>query len=273
MAIAVLEREISKLEEEKRTSKATAEAQKAFDFNRRISGNYEKLMRADGKALTAEILGEPVVAEKAATLTLERSVAAPAEERVSVRRESAAQTPVSRTPVMTPAYEAPANGRKILFAGLSYKDGEIIDASAPAVAPVKAPEETPAYRPAYRPAPAPVAVPERENEDALPTRRTMDTLRREATASVATEATSTFQISAKAKAVIAVLVLAIVVAIAVICANTAIINTLNAEISSIESASAQLESRLAGLQEQITEVRSEENVIQFAEEMGMVLRP
>ena len=63
------------------------------------------------------------------------------------------------------------------------------------------------------------------------------------------------------------------ISIAVICANTAIINTLNAEISSIESASAQLESRVAGLQEQIAEVRSEENVIQFAEEMGMVLRP
>lgn len=282
MAIAVLERKISELEEEQKVSKATAEAQKAFDFNRRISGNYERLMRADGKTLAAEILGEPV-AEKTAELTLERSVkAAPAEEqRTSVRRETTAQSPVYQAPaypaqasartIEAPAYQAPATtGRRMLFEGLSYKDGEIIDASAPVEAPVRKPAEAPAYRPAS----APVSMPEQESEeDALPTRRTMDTLRREAVAETSVKAEASFVLSAKAKAVIAAIVLAVIVAIAVICVNTAVINSLNAEISSIESASATLRTQLAGLEDQITNVTSMDSIVAFAQEMGMVLHP
>ena len=72
---------------------------------------------------------------------------------------------------------------------------------------------------------------------------------------------------------IAAIVLAVIVAIAVICVNTAVINSLNAEISSIESASATLRTQLAGLEDQISNVTSMDNVIAFAQKMGMLPIP
>lgn len=135
------------------------------------------------------------------------------------------------------AYAAPGT-RHILFDGITYKDGELISDVAIQTAPeaMSAPvaETAPAVKAEVNVAPAPTPVYAPAEEDALPTQRTMDTLRQAMAQAGATQKASLFSgVSTRAIVALAAILFAVVVAIVVICINTGIIRSLNASIASL----------------------------------------
>lgn len=152
----------------------------------------------------------------------------------------------------------PIAPKKELFAGYEFKDGELVR-PAEAVEAVSAPVEM-------------------EEDDARPTRRTMDTLARGAAlarAAVAMkeeERVSFFaSLSKSAKIALAVVAAALVVLVSLICMNTAIINSLDADIlfkrEQLETLMVQSEE----IRSQLDWVQSPENVADFAENvLGMI---
>ncbi len=239
-------------------------------------------------------------AAPAGTATLERPVmpvhesVAPAQTYSAPRTEDNYSANTAQRLADYVAYQ-PARKKPGLFEGLVIKDGEIIDAragaAAPAVAPAPAVMGAPAPAPAvmgapaqmytaapavaapmYAPAPvempaAPVFAPAAE-EDALPTRRTMEVLQ-------TGEATKTqtgvgAAISLKTKLLLCAVVAAIVLIIALICINSGILTAVNADISGKEAQLRDLQSRYAQMQEDIDYFQSGDYIDAWAEENGMV---
>ena len=188
----------------------------------------------------------------------------------------------------------PAPSRPRLFEGLAIKDGEIIDtragAAAPAVAPapavVNAPAAAPAqmytaapavmpapaFAPAFAPAPvempaAPVFAPAAE-EDALPTRRTMEVLRTNEATRTGTQVGPA--LSAKTKLILCAIVAAVVLIIALICVNSGILSARNADIVGKEAQLRDLQSRYAQMQDDIDYIQSDDYINAWAEQNGMV---
>ena len=178
------------------------------------------------------------------------------------------------------SYSAPVS-KHLLFEGIAYKDGALISETAvkndpvtASAAVVTAPVESPARWTETIAAPAAVAITE---EDALPTRRTMDTLRQN-TVIAAAEKTGLFAgISTRAKVILAAVVCAIVLAITVICINTGIINSLDARIADLRSQIAEETIKYQDIEQQLEDIYNfegpiQELVKQFAEANGMIRR-
>ncbi len=170
-----------------------------------------------------------------------------------------------------PAY-APAPERETrrgLFEDVEFKNGEALrhaaaesSAAAPAYAPTyaPAPEYTPEYAPAYSP--------DEEDEDSLPTRRTMDTVRK--AEEMRKEQTRFLSaLSAKAKLALVAVTVAVIVLIAVICVNTAILNSLNSDLAAHEEELGRLTETYNGIVGEIDDLTSPENIERWATEHGM----
>lgn len=169
--------------------------------------------------------------------------------------------------------EAPVRGRE-LFADYDYKDHSLIHKTQPsasaAVAPV--PAAIPAEVPAARPAKAPAAELDEEdpdNEDLRPTPRTMRVRSSANERKVESQLHVGFfaSLSNTARLVLALVAAAVVVAIALVCINTGIINSLDADIQDRRSELQELNEYSESLNEQIREVTSPDYVDAYAEDI------
>ncbi|MDE7157959.1 MAG: hypothetical protein K2N74_00125, partial [Clostridiales bacterium] len=120
--------------------------------------------------------------------------------------------------------------------------------------------------------PAPAQI---EDDDAIPTRRTMETLRQSTAAkeSSAEDAKVGFfaALSTKTKLVLLAIVTAVVLALVIICVNTAIINSINADITNLRGKVDEQQATYAALNEEKEglEDPASEIVAQWAQEHGM----
>lgn len=180
------------------------------------------------------------------------------------------ERPAQRFADYTPAaYTASKN---VLFENVTTKDfdtavkTEVKTAPAAVSAPVVAP--APVYEP------QPVAAP--SEEDALPTRRTMSTLRQN-TAEVETAVGTGFfaALSTRTKVVLAAIAFAIILAIVVICVNTGIINAKDANIEALREQVNQKQQTYEEITNQIEDINNFEGsivemVTEYAEGHGML---
>ena len=250
------------------------------EHSERISENYRRLLFDDAAALSSSVRGTS--AEEA---TLERPVLR-AEAYAPVLEEA----PAAEIPALEPAYapspahefvhEAspsntaqrladyvayPAGNKKILFEGLIYKNGELIDTRAPAA---------PAAEAVVAPvAPAPVPAPAEAEEDALPTRRTLDTLRRAESVRAdkpQTRANALSALSLKTKIVLCAIAAAIVLAIVIVCVNTGLIGAANAAIAAKNARLEELTESYTQMQQDLDALRDPSNIDEWALEHGMI---
>lgn len=121
--------------------------------------------------------------------------------------------------------------------------------------------ETPYYSPSYMP-----SEEYKDEEDALPTRRTMESIQQ----SLENEAKSGFSaLSAKTKIVLATVAAAVVLLLAVICINTAVIKSIRSGVAMRENKVAELSETLAKLEREIADLTSPEKIESWAAEHGM----
>lgn len=264
MAFTVLERPITITNDERsevslRDERIRADEARAREFNGRISENYERLLR-----------GEQPVVTSASTIVEERTYSLPVVETPASC--GAAQRLADYVPVETPA----SGERRRLFEGVSYKDGVLYDATQVAEAPAV---ETPAVEAPTEDVPvpetvtAPVAVvADDEEEDALPTRRTMETIHQSerATAHAQQSYGVSYELSKKTQLVLAVVAMFIIAAIAIICINTSVLNSMSAELTALQSVAGELQAQAVVLEESIEAIQNSDYISQFAEMMGMI---
>lgn len=244
-----------------------------------ISENYRRLLFDNAESWSS--------AAESAVPTLERQSirteayapvreAAPVHE--SVREETAEISPSNTAQRLADYVAYPAGSKKVLFEGLAYKNGELIDTRAPAQAPkaeaVVAPA-APAFvpAPAVAPAPAPAAAPVQApaEEDALPTRRTLDTLRRsDSAAEEQTRTNALAALSLKTKLVLCAIAAAIILAIVIVCINTGLLSAVNADILAKNARLEELTRNYTQIQEDLDAIRDPSNIDEWAQENGMV---
>ena len=173
---------------------------------------------------------------------------------------------------------APAGEKKQLFEGLTYQNGELIDNTG-TVAPTYDSSYVPAA-PAYAPAQAGVYAgtayeEEEDEEDALPTRMTLDAAtrapQRMETVERSENAVVAFfrALSTKAKVALACVAVVVVAMISLICVNTALLNSAEAAVMSRQEQVQVLAQRAEELQAEIDHYNSEEYINQWAQEHGM----
>ena len=244
----ILEREQQEKSEKRAELPALTEEELIHASN--IAENYRKLI------FSSEMTGEAAAA---------RSADIQKEEEFSI--PSAAD----RVRDYVPA-PAPAKNHN-LFADISYVDGTLL----------KGGQETTIDAIAAAPAPAvdtllaPVAEPEVEapvdEEDALPTRRTMESIRSRATAAVeeAVNAHAGFwaSLSPKVKAAFISVAVAVFVIVALVFANVAILNSLDASVANKQEQLAELVERSEAIGEEIASIVNPENVDAWAAANGM----
>ena len=80
-------------------------------------------------------------------------------------------------------------------------------------------------------------------------------------------------LSSKAKVVLAAIALVIVAALAIICVNTGILNTLDAQIAEVQAVNAELQMNEEAVRTAIEEVMSQENIVEWALSQGMQVAP
>lgn len=277
---AIMEETVTRRDERREDRRTAAEQ----EHTSRISENYRKLLFDNSETWATasaenETHAESYAAPATATATLERTPVMPVHE--SVAPAESAQTEQAQDFSANTAHRladyvayAPAQGKRMLFEGLTYKNGELIDtraAAAPAVAP--APVFAPAA-PAYAPVQAPAAPSVKPSEDdALPTRRTLDTLQRGAEMTQAEEQTRTGLLAAlslKTKLILCAIAATIVLIIALICVNTGILSAANAEIVVKEAQLRDLQSQYTQMQEELNYLQSDEYIDAWAQQNGMV---
>ncbi len=205
----------------------------------RIADNFRRLRFDSAEAYNSARDGEPVA---------HIAVAEPVEEQVSPAASRIAQY----TPVAAPA------GKQDLFAGLVFKDGKLERPQTE----IPAPEAAVAAS-----VPAPVA----DEDDATPTRRTMDTLNRPAAfqtqeAVAAPAAVASAGLSTKLKIALIAVIATIVLAIVLICVNTSIIRSINSDIAIKEVELNNLTQATQTVREQIAELTSPESIAEWAAE-------
>ena len=184
---------------------------------------------------------------------------APVQEQVevSIQSPSAAQRMAAYH-----AYPAPAS-RRNLFEGITLRNGEL-------VTDVPAEEQVaPAPVAAAVVAPAAPAAPESDSEDARPTPRTMEVLNAKAKGEVAANQSFFASLSSKTKIILLTVAAAIVMVIVLICINTAILNSINADIEQKQIRVNELAQQAQRLQESIEEITDPESIRAWAESMGM----
>ena len=176
---------------------------------------------------------------------------------------------------------APAAEKKQLFEGLTYQNGELIDNTVVAptydssyvpAAPVYAPAEAGVY--AGTPAAAP-AYEEEDEDDALPTRMTLDAAthapqRIETAEKSENHVVGFFRaLSTQAKVALACVAVVVVAMISLICVNTALLNSAEAAVLSRQEQVAVLAERAEEVQSEIDRYNSEEYIDAWAQEQGM----
>lgn len=242
-----------------------------------ISENYRRLLFDNAESWSS--------AAESAVPTLERQsirteAYAPVRETApvheSVREETAEISPSNTAQRLADYVAYPAGSKKVLFEGLAYKNGELIDTRAPAQAPkaeaVVAPA-APAFVPAPAAAPAPAVAPVQApaEEDALPTRRTLDTLRRsDSAAEEQTRTNALAALSLKTKLVLCAIAAAIILAIVIVCINTGLLSAVNADILAKNARLEELTRNYAQIQEDLDAIRDPSNIDEWAQENGMV---
>lgn len=242
-----------------------------------ISENYRRLLFDNAESWSS--------AAESAVPTLERQsirteAYAPVRETApvheSVREETAEISPSNTAQRLADYVAYPAGSKKVLFEGLAYKNGELIDTRAPAQAPkaeaVVAPA-APAFVPAPAAAPAPAVAPVQApaEEDALPTRRTLDTLRRsDSAAEEQTRTNALAALSLKTKLVLCAIAAAIILAIVIVCINTGLLSAVNADILAKNARLEELTQNYTQIQEDLDAIRDPSNIDEWAQENGMV---
>lgn len=241
-----------------------------------ISENYRRLLFDNAESWSS--------AAESAVPTLERQsirteAYAPVRETApvheSVREETAEISPSNTAQRLADYVAYPAGSKKVLFEGLAYKNGELIDTRAPAQAPkaeaVVAPA-APAFVPAPAAAPAPAVAPVQApaEEDALPTRRTLDTLRRsDSAAEEQTRTNALAALSLKTKLVLCAIAAAIILAIVIVCINTGLLSAVNADILAKNARLEELTQNYTQIQEDLDAIRDPSNIDEWAQENGM----
>lgn len=216
----------------------------------RESDAYKRILYADSTAEAVE--AKAALAEDTVVQEPETDFTHTAKQRIADYR----------------AYSAPAESRK-LFEGIVYKDGKLQSEEGDVLtAPAQPRAETVEI-------PAPVCRPDNE-EDATPTRRTMETLRRAEIETAATVKPHLFSVlSTKAKIALVSVVCAIVLAIVFICVNTAILNSIHANNDSLRSRLQEQQETYQRLSEQIHDMENgegsyAERIEEYATANGMV---
>ena len=143
-----------------------------------------------------------------------------------------------------------------------YREGILQEAT---LAPEREAVEAPYYSASYM-AETPV---EQEDEDALPTRRTLETLEHGERAQAVAATGMRAGLSAKTKIILAALAATVVLMLAVICINTAVLNSIQAGLDSRQSAVTELSETLAGIEGEISDLTSPENIENWASDHGM----
>lgn len=282
MAFAVYASDTKTRRDEREERRVTQEER---EHAKNIPENYRKLLFDDEETtgvVKAQYTQSARPAQPVATATIERTLS-PAREAVSPAQQSVEQpvrpvhisaqstavahdltTNTARRIADYVAYE-PNDHRPALFDNIEYKNCEIVQKPQASAATITAPVAPVA------PAPAPVYVP--DEEDALPTQRTLETLRR-ASAMQAPEVSENVSllsmISTKAKVAICAIAVAIVAVIALICINTGILSAANAEILNKEARLNELQQTYTQMQEEIDYLMSDEYIDGWAQEHGMV---
>ena len=276
---AIMEETVTRRDERREDRRTAAEQ----EHTSRISENYRKLLFDNSETWATasaenETHAENYVAPATATATLERTPVMPVHESVATDAQEQTNEYSANTAQRLADYVAyaPAKGKRMLFEGIAYKNGELIDMNAaPAPAAAAAPAVAPA--PVFAPAPAevpaaPVSAPAAE-DDALPTRRTLDTLRRGAEMTGTQEQTNTGFLSAlslKTKLLLCAIAAAVVLIIALICVNTGLLSAANADIVGKEAQLRELQSRYAEVADDLDYYQSEEFINEWADSNGMV---
>lgn len=177
--------------------------------------------------------------------------------------------PVSAPEAPAPAAPAPAaHTEPKLFENLLYRNGELLDTGAAPEAPA-APEyiAAPVYSPSYMPSEYRSDLSE-ENEDALPTRRTMDTIHR--TEDLEDNKTTFFSaLSTKTKLVLAAVTAVIAILLAVVCINTAILNSLDSALAQEQENLGQITSTYDEIRDEIGYLTSDEYIEEWAPQHGL----
>ena len=236
-----------------------------------ISENYRRLLFDNAESWSS--------AAESAVPTLERQsirteAYAPVRETApvheSVREETAEISPSNTAQRLADYVAYPAGSKKVLFEGLAYKNGELIDTRAPAQAPKAEAVVAPAA-PAFVPAPAVAPVQAPAEEDALPTRRTLDTLRRsDSAAEEQTRTNALAALSLKTKLVLCAIAAAIILAIVIVCINTGLLSAVNADILAKNARLEELTRNYTQIQEDLDAIRDPSNIDEWAQENGMV---
>ncbi len=231
---AVLEREVTREEEVRPEERAAA----TEHFNK-ISENYKRIF-SDAVTDKADVL----VADRPAAPARETHAAT---EGNDFRNLLADYRPVTADPATHHA----------LFEGLEYKEGELIgDLSAYVET---APAEAAAAAPAVS-----------SEEDAMPTRRTMEMLHPAAMAQSEPQArtSAAAKLSTSAKVALAVVGSALVLAFTLVCVNSGIIRSLNAKTQAKETRITELEQQYNSVQGEIDAIKDPENIAAWAQEHG-----
>ncbi len=155
------------------------------------------------------------------------------------------------------AHPAPAT-KKVLFEDVTYRGQELI---------MRAPVAMPAapVRPAVLPETAPAAA---DEEDALPSRRTMETLNRAPEAE--TKKVGFFAaLAPRTRTTLIALASCIVVFLVMIIVNAAILSSLDSQITAQEMENARLEQQQNDLQGEIDHLRDSDTIADWAQAHGM----
>ena len=197
----------------------------------------------------------------------------------SVRTSSA--MPAPQQPVnQTAAPEAPMRSKE-LFSDYVYKNGELLrkspdsDMMIPVFETVRNIVEEqyfdiPDYTPMEMNAPEAEAVAyEEEEDDALPTRRTLETIRHSGEPEDERQTSVFAGLSTRTKIVLAAIAATIVLLLAVICINTAILKSIDSGVALREGTIAGLSETLTGIESEIADITSPEYVENWAAEHGM----
>ncbi|MDE6410995.1 MAG: hypothetical protein K2L02_00465 [Clostridia bacterium] len=242
---AVLERELNKQD-----TRATKVREVAYEEQMQTPSAFYDFLRAPQATWTSPAPSETERREV-------KNVQAPVYDPTAERVKSYYQTP-----------SAPAR-KKVLFDNYEYINGELMekdpetDRVSPAFAstvyaePTYVDFETPLYaEPQESFASAASVEQTEEEEDALPTRRTMETVIRPAAAvqeMAITETRTGFKaalsaLSAKTKAILLSVAAAIVLAIILICVNTSIIRSLDSDLTNLKGRATEQQTTYENLQ-------------------------
>ncbi len=238
------------------------EFQKPFEneqdaHNSEIPENYRRLVDSASPVRERVSYSEP-------DRTSEREAPVRTERPAFVRADPTASNVARIADYVAPP--APAETSKRLFEDVKYTKGfytmgpreeETPVYSAPVNRVYAAPQET------Y--APAPVYA----EEDSIPTARTMLHRTVEEGAAKA-EPGFWASLSVKTRLLLATVVATIVVAIAIVCINTAVLNSIHADIAEKKAELGRLTESVRQLDEDIARATSPERVEKWAKENGMI---